>query len=371
MARKLTPHRRHRGKQLRKSLPAAANPLHGYLNAHCEWAEVRGFSEHTIRTQRGHLRRFIAWCDERGVTKPSEITRPMMERYQRFLFHYRKPDGAPLTIGSQITALACVRAWFRWMARENHVLYNPAADLELPREPMALPKTILSVVQVEQVMNQADARTPIGVRDRAIMETFYSSGIRRMELMNLKLYDVDTERGTVMVRQGKGGRDRLVPLGERASRWIEKYLAEVRSELATAEDERSLFLDEFGRPVSDRYLGDLVRRYLENTGIATRGSCHVFRHAMATHMLENGADIRFIQVMLGHANLETTQIYTRVSMTKLKEIHTATHPARLDARAGRDQAKASPGAPGAAGAFLASLAAESDLDDAGDAGVQP
>lgn len=329
MARTLTPWRRRRGKQLRRPRLAADNPLHGYLNAYCEWAEVRGHSVHTIRTQRGHLARFIVWCDERGITKPAEIARPMMERYQRFLFHHRKADGAPLTIGSQIVALATLRAWFRWMVRENHLLHNPAADLELPKEPMALPKTILTVAQVEAIINQADAGTPIGVRDRAMMEVFYSSGVRRMELMNLKLYDVDTERGTVMVRQGKGGRDRLVPLGERACRWIEKYLAEVRSELATAEDERALFLDDFGRPMSDRYLGDLVRRYLEHAGVTTRGSCHVFRHAMATHMLENGADIRFIQVMLGHANLETTQIYTRVSMTKLKEIHAATHPAKL------------------------------------------
>jgi integrase/recombinase XerD len=290
------------------------------------------------------LSRFIVWADERGIAKPSEITRPTVERFQRYLFHYRKPDGAPLTIGSQITALACLRAWFRWMARENHLLHNPAADLELPKEPMALPKTILTVAQVETIMNQADVATPVGVRDRAIMETFYSCGIRRMELMNLKLYDVDTERGTVMVRQGKGGRDRLVPLGERACRWIEKYVAEVRPELAIAEDERALFLDEFGRPVSDRYLGDLVRRYLEHAGIATRGSCHVFRHAMATHMLENGADIRYIQVMLGHANLETTQIYTRVSMTKLKEIHAATHPARLE-RTNRVLPSAETGAP--------------------------
>jgi len=372
MARKLTPHRRHRGKPLRRSLAAAENFLHGYLNAYGEWALVKGFSEHTVRTQRGHLHRFIAWCDERGISKPSDITRPMMERYQRFLHLYRKADGAPLTVNSQIVALATLRTWFRWMARQNHILSNPAADLELPKESMALPKTILTVAQVEAVINQADVATPIGVRDRAIMETFYSSGIRRMELMNLKLYDVDSERGTVMVRQGKGRRDRLIPLGERACRWVEKYLVEVRSELATTQDERALFLDDFGRPMSDRYLGDLMRRYLEHAGVTTPGACHVFRHAMATHMLENGADIRYIQVMLGHALIETTQIYTRVSMTKLKEIHTATHPARLEARqdtrSARDGAKASPGRPSAAEAFLASLAAEPEADDAGNAG---
>jgi len=331
--RKLTPWRRRRPKKTTRHVPAADNLLHGYLNAYCEWALVKGFSEHTVRTQRGHLYRFIVWCDERSITKPTEITRPMMERYQRFLHLFRKPDGAPLGVNSQIVALATLRTWFRWMARQNHILHNPAADLELPKESMALPKTILTVAEVEAVINQADVATPIGVRDRAIMETFYSSGIRRMELANLKLYDVDTEQGSVMIRQGKGRRDRLVPLGERACRWVDKYLVEVRPELATFADEHALFLDEFGRPVSENYLGKLMRRYLEHYGITTPGACHVFRHAMATHMLENGADLRFIQVLLGHASVESTQIYTRVSMTKLKEIHNATHPARLERRA--------------------------------------
>jgi integrase/recombinase XerD len=188
-----------------------------------------------------------------------------------------------------------------------------------------------------------------------------------MEVMNLKLYDVDTERGTLMVRQGKGRKDRFIPLGSRACAWIDKYLVEVRPEIATAEDEQALFLDDFGQPMSARFIGDLMRRYVEHAGITTPGACHVFRHAMATHMLENGADIRYIQVMLGHANLETTQIYTRVSMTKLKEIHSATHPARLERirRDGRtlDAARPQRSAPEAAGRVLDALAADPDAEE--------
>jgi len=341
--RTLTPRRRHRKKNP-QSLPAPGNPLHGYLEAYSEWAQAAGHSSHTVGSRRAALLRFIVWCDERSLAQPTEITRALLERYQRYLYHYRKKNGAPLSVIAQLGLLHPLTSWFRWMVRERHLLYNPAADLELPKKPALLPKTILTVAQVEHILNQADVHSPLGIRDRAIMETFYSAGARRMELMALKLYDVDTERGTVMIRQGKGRKDRFIPLGERACAWIERYRVEVRPTLSTAQDDQVLFLDDFGRPMSARFIGDLMRRYVEHAGITTPGACHVFRHAMATHMLENGADIRYIQVMLGHANLETTQIYTRVSMTKLKEIHSATHPARL-ARPGRDRVPADEGSP--------------------------
>jgi len=330
--RTLNPKRRHRRKGLNPHDPAPGNPLHAYLDAYCEWALAAGFSEHTMATRRAAVLRFIVWCDERAITAPTQITRPVLERYQRTLHQYRKSNGAPLSVIAQLGLLNALTAWFRWMVRSHHLLHNPAADLELPKKPKALPKTILSVPQVETILNQADPATLLGIRNRAVMEVFYSSGIRRMELMGLKLYDLDTERGTLMIRQGKGRKDRFIPIGSRACAWVDKYLVEVRPEIVAGYDDQTLFLDDFGQPMSARFLGDLMRRHVEAAGITTPGACHVFRHAMATHMLENGADIRFIQAMLGHANLETTQIYTQVSMTKLKEIHEATHPARLERR---------------------------------------
>ena len=328
--RMLNPKRRHRRKGLNPHDPAPGNPLHAYLDVYCEWALAAGFSEHTMATRRAAVLRFIVWCDERAITAPTQITRPVLERYQRTLHQYRKSNGAPLSVIAQLGLLNALTAWFRWMVRSHHLLHNPAADLELPKKPKALPKTILSVPQVETILNQADPTTLLGIRNRAVMEVFYSSGIRRMELMGLKLYDLDTERGTLMIRQGKGRKDRFIPIGSRACKWVDKYLVEVRPEIVAGYDDQTLFLDDFGQPMSARFLGDLMRRHVEAAGITTPGACHVFRHAMATHMLENGADIRFIQAMLGHANLETTQIYTQVSMTKLKEIHEATHPARLE-----------------------------------------
>ena len=156
-----------------------------------------------------------------------------------------------------------------------------------------------------------------------------------MELMNLQVFDVDAERGTVMVRQGKGKKDRMVPIGERAIAWVEKYRDDVRPELATGAAEGTLFLTHLGEGFSPNRLTQLVREYVQAAEIGKSGSCHLFRHTMATLMLENGADIRYIQAILGHAELSTTQVYTQVSIRQLKAIHTATHPARCRAtRAG-------------------------------------
>jgi integrase/recombinase XerD len=250
----------------------------------------------------------------------------------------------------------------KWLARENHILSNPASELELPRIHRRLPAHILSREEVEQVMAltlRADDQGRVdlkGVRDRAILETLYSSGIRRGELVNLKLYDVDFKNGTLIVREGKGKKDRYVPLGARAIHWIRRYVEDVRPELVIEPDEGWLFLHEFGEPFQKNRLSDLVKRYMLSIGIKT-GSCHLFRHAMATQMLENGADIRFIQAILGHAQLTTTEIYTHVSIVKLKEIHALTHPAE---RAGSPRHKRSSQE---TSALLTALAAEDQLAD--------
>jgi integrase/recombinase XerD len=260
---------------------------------------------------------------------PQQITRAVLERYQRHLWLYRKVDGQPLSLTTQESLLNPLRAFCKWLAREHHILYNPASELVLPRSPRQLPKTLLSVVNVEHVLNQPDVSELTGLRDRAMLETLYSTGMRRLELTHLTLYDVDLNRGTVMIRQGKGRKDRLIPIGERACAWLRRYLDEVRPQLLAHSDERALFVTDYGEPFERNRLSDLVKKYMRHAGIV-HGSCHALRHACATHMLENGADIRFIQALLGHAELSTTQIYTQVAIGKLKEIHAATHPARLE-----------------------------------------
>jgi len=322
-------------KRLRVSAEPAAlagNALTHYASAFHEWEAVVNYSPRTITAQRHAIGRFIAWCDERGLNRPQDITRPILERYQRHVYHYRKHNGQPLSVSAQLGLVLPLQAWFKWLTKQNHILYNPAADLDLPTRPKALPKGLLSVVQIEDVLNTFDITTPAGVRMRAMLETLYSTGIRRMELAGLKVHDVDTERGALMVRLGKGAKDRLVPIGERACAWVDRYVREVRSELLAGADDYALFLDDDGLPFDPGRLGDLVKTHLLAAGVTVPGACHLFRVACATHMLENGADIRFIQSLLGHAKLDTTQIYTQVSLAKLKEVHTATHPARLKLR---------------------------------------
>ena len=346
---------RPRGRKNRRPAPDPIGqlPLTRAMEAHFEWMLVTGYTADTVRTRRIAIRRFIAWCDERGLSDPREITKPILERYQRHLFYYRKPDGAPLTLGSQHATLAPLKTFFKWLARENHILYNPASELELPAPPKQLPRILLGVEEIEAILRAADPATAGGLRDRAMLEVLYSTGLRRTEMANLRRYDADLVRLVVFVREGKGRKDRVVPLGERAARWLDKYLIEARPQFIAHENE-ALFVMDTGEKVTAEYLATRVRHHMAAAGIDKPGACHLFRHAMATHMLDNGADIRFIQAMLGHASLTTTERYTHVAIAKLQEIHAATHPARLTrARPAATQNQARD-------ALLAALASEAD-----------
>jgi integrase/recombinase XerD len=309
--------------------PGDPNDPFGFIvlsKSFLQWMAVTNYSKATIKNRRTYLKYFIVWCDERGLTQPQEITRPIIERYQRYLYYYRKKDGHPLSFRSQHIRLTSVRSLFKWLAKNNHILYNPAYDLELPRLEHRLPKHVLTERESEKIINTPDVNEPLGIRDRAILEVLYSTGMRRLELIKIKLYDLDRDRGTVIIRQGKGKKDRMIPIGERALAWIDKYLNEVRPSLVLDPDDGTVFLTTYNEPFTKNRLTQLVRDYVNAADIGKKGACHLFRHTMATVMLENGADIRFIQQMLGHARLDTTQIYTQVSIRLLKDIHTATHP---------------------------------------------
>lgn len=330
-----------------------------HMKRFSRWQLEKNYSPRTVEGRETALGFFLAWAHERGLTRPQDVTKPILERYQRHLFLHRKKDGQPLSTRTQIAFTTPVKAFFKWLARQNHILYNPASELELPRQERRLPRQILNVKEVETVLAVADVATPLGIRDRAILEVLYSTGIRRLEIINLKLHDIDAERGTMMVRQGKGKKDRMIPIGERALAWVGKYRDDVRPDLACGTDDGTLFLTTLGEPFAPNRMTQMVREYVDAAGTGKRGSCHLFRHTMATLMLEGGADIRFIQAMLGHAELSTTQIYTQVSVRMLKQIHTATHPGRPISRtraasqdAGHDR-----------DLLLVALDAEADEDD--------
>jgi site-specific recombinase XerD/transposase len=198
--------------------PIANHGMMPYLKLFLDSSAASGLSPRTIELRERILKIFIGWCDERNLDKPQDITRPILERYRRYLYHYRKKDGDPISFATQQQRLVPIKAFFKWLARENYILYNPASELELPKVHKRLPKHILTAQEVEQILNQTALHGDLGIRDRAIIETLYSTGIRRAELINLKLYDVDTQNGTLMVREGKGKKDRMLPLGEQATK---------------------------------------------------------------------------------------------------------------------------------------------------------
>jgi integrase/recombinase XerD len=312
---------------------ATADPagMGALMATYLDTLRARAVSAGTLQTRTGALRAFALWCEDRAITRPGEVTRAVVEAYQRWLFAYRREDGRALSITTQTARLQAVRSFFKWLARTNRLALNPASELELARQPLRLPRDVLTAEEAERVLAEPDTRTALGLRDRAMLEVLYSTGMRRMELAGLDVTDVDAERGVAMIRSGKGRKDRVVPVGARALAWIARYLEEVRPRLTWEAGRGPLFVNETGERLSGSWLTDLVTKYVKASGVAKQGSCHLFRHTCATLMLENGADIRFIQELLGHAQLATTEIYTRVSIVKLKAIHAATHPAQVGA----------------------------------------
>lgn len=313
----------------KETIDVSHNGITSYLQRFLEWSASMNYSEQTNKTRDICIRRFIVWCDERGLSQPQDVTEAILERYRRHLFRYRKPNGKPLSFSTQHSQLAPLRAFFKWLSKQNHILYNPASDFQLPKVPKHLPKDFLSIEEIETMLAHTAIYGELGIRDRAIMETFYSSGIRRMDLVNLKLQDLDLERGTLVIFEGKWKKDRVVPIGDRACAWVRKYLAKVRPSLVQGEDCGHLFLTDYGEAFIRNRITDLIKKYLNSAGVDKPGACQLFRRSMATHMLENGADIRYIQMILGHVNLTSTQIYTQVSIKKLKQVHAITHPAKL------------------------------------------
>jgi integrase/recombinase XerD len=362
-----------------RSTAGAPNDLRGLaaaLRRYLEHLGVRGYRPQGMATAERYIRDFIAWSDERGVTHPQQVTRQVIERYQRWLYHYRKRDGSPLSVAGQRCKLVPLRGFFRWLTRVAEIPANPAADMELPRKIKRLPRVVLTADEAERVMACVDLGTPIGLRDRAMLEVLYATGIRRHELASLELGDIEAERGVMLIREGKGGKDRLLPMGERALYWVTEYLERGRPQLAWNAEDKTLFLGNEGKRLSSLWLSTLIAKRVDAAELGKRGGCHLWRHTMATLMLEGGADLRFIQAMLGHAELSTTQIYTQVAIRQLQAVHAMTHPGAKRRLRSVQTAEGTPtpclDSPSAAEALLAALDSEAEdeaREDQAGAGV--
>jgi integrase/recombinase XerD len=291
------------------------------------WMQVHNYARTTIANRRRYLAYFSSFALKLRILSSADVTLENLLQYQGFLFDHRKADGQPLSFGTQAQRLVPVTQLFSWLRRSGRLEGNPAADLTMPRPDRRLPEATLSAAEMNLLLSQPRIAQPLGLRDRAVLEVFYSCALRRNELIELEVRDLDFDRGTVFVRSGKGGKDRYVPIGERALFWVRLYTEMVRTQFVTDERPGVLFLSSHGTPLCPDWLSRRVRRYLAQAGIAKHGSCHLLRHTVATLMLEGGADIRYVAEMLGHARLETTQRYTRVSIDRLRLVHASAHPA--------------------------------------------
>ncbi|TGC34546.1 site-specific tyrosine recombinase XerC [Salmonella enterica] len=310
--------------------------------------EAQNYSASSLDTYRIALLPFVTWCEERGLMYAPQVSLQQLESYQRSLRGYRKADGRPLAFNSQLSRLGVIKNFFRWLLKRHVILYNPADLLELPKAETHLPAQVFSEQETRQVLGSLDTEKPLGLRNRAILEMFWSTGIRRMELANLMAGDVDFTRGVVNVRQGKGKKDRVVPVGHVALEWLMRYLRHVRPRLTQRHDSGHLFVTWHGKGMNGGTITQIAGTTIrEKARIEKPGACHIFRHSMATQMLDNGADTRHIQAILGHEKLETTQIYTKIAIRPLQEVHALTHPAEQDVtwqeRRGSDGAERQPG----------------------------
>jgi len=287
----------------------------------------RAFSERTVTDYGLHLSCFFRFLARQGITSLSQVTRDTLFDYQTFLFYYEK-KGRKLSTATQGTRLTVVRSFFRFLVKERVVLYDPTADIELPRRKKNLPHGIMSIKEVVRVMEAAYGDDPLSLRDRAILEVLYSTGLRNTELRTLTLFDADLPGCQLRINAGKGKKGRVVPLGDLAAKSLERYLKEGRPHLVGDSASLLLFVSVHGRQINSSNLVWIVKKYITRAHLP-RGreiTPHCFRHTCATHMLKGRADLRHIQELLGHASVETTQIYTKVELSNLQEVHRRCHP---------------------------------------------
>ncbi|WP_201525045.1 site-specific tyrosine recombinase XerD [Bordetella pseudohinzii] len=282
-----------------------------------------GLAANTLAAYRRDLSAFALWLQAPppGVTAGGQLCAATSADIEAW-FAARHEESRPATANRRLAAL---RRFYAWALREKRAAADPCLALEAAKQPLRVPKT-LSEAQVEALLGAPDLDTARGLRDRAMLETLYATGLRVSELVSLKTLDVSMTDGVVRVIQGKGGKDRLVPLGAEAAHWLQRYLAQARPELVGARVSDALFVTGRAQAMSRQAFWQLVKKYAQRAGVLAPLSPHVLRHAFATHLLNHGADLRVVQLLLGHADISTTQIYTHVARERLKSLHAAHHP---------------------------------------------
>lgn len=278
----------------------------------------RGLALNTLESYGRDLRQYYEYLESDENESLAKATRATIIAY---LMHLQKEGKATATIARRLAAL---KAFYQFLLRQKYVEKDPTANLESPRLEKRLPK-VLSVKEVELLLKQPDTATAAGMRDKAMLELLYATGIRVSELVCLKISDVNLEMGYIRCT-GKGSKERIVPMGSIAIRSVREYLAHGRNRLVKDKSETSLFVNHHGRQLTRQGFWKIVKKYAQDAKINKEITPHTLRHSFATHLLENGADLRSVQEMLGHADISTTQIYTHITKGRLKEVYARTHP---------------------------------------------
>jgi integrase/recombinase XerD len=297
-----------------------------------EWLEARNYSPRTRPDYNRAVRHFLAWLAEHtALSLVAEVTPGIVQQYQLALCHPPpEDDGTPartLSLSAQGSRLAAIKTFFAWLTATQQIAHNPAAQVQPPKMAQTLPRDVLTQDEARRLLEATPTSKPLDIRNRAVLEVLYATGIRRAELLALTIYDVDLQTRTLRVEQGKGRRARLVPLTEAAVAALKLYLAEARAAYVGATGNAALFVSsKSGQPLTDHDAVRIVREAAKRAGISKRVTPHTLRHSCATHLLQERADIRQIQKLLGHRRLSTTEIYTRVEIGDLQEVITRCHP---------------------------------------------
>ncbi|MDD5583526.1 MAG: site-specific tyrosine recombinase XerD [Candidatus Omnitrophica bacterium] len=292
--------------------------MEAYKEAFFDYLRVeKGLSRNSLSSYTQDLEKYIKYCKEKGLENPAKITR---KDIMDFLFGLRQKIS-PISISRLLSTL---KSFHKFLLREKITTNDPTDLIESPKLEKKIP-SFLDFEEVNRILKVPNLRDVHGIRDRAILEIMYASGLRVTEAATLKLSDINADVGFVKCK-GKGSKERIVPLGRVALDFLQKYLNEARPKLLSKKVSITLFLAQGGRPLSRQSIWKMIKKVVKDAGIKKRVSPHTLRHSFATHLLERGADLRSVQEMLGHASIITTQVYTHVNKTRLKEIHTRFHP---------------------------------------------
>ena len=287
-----------------------------------EYMRSKDYSKRTVKDYGYQLNFFGRFLTTAGINKINDITKEIISNYQMSLLTQEKS----ISLETQYSRIVSVKSFFHYLAKTNQVLYDPTADIELPKRKKNIPKDIMTKKEIMKILSQPNPDTAVGLRDKAILELLYSTGIRNQEIRQLIVYDIDTTNNYVRITQGKGKKDRIVPLGEIAGNYIDEYINHSRPKLLNNQDTNILFITLNGKAINHSNLIWMVKKYAKYAKIEKHITPHSFRHTCATHLLKNRASLRHIQELLGHASIETTQIYTRVDISDLKKAHKKYHP---------------------------------------------